>query len=92
MDSAHHSFCHTKVLTVQQFTALFFCQMDDHIGVTVPSNFCKSATDCTRFSGCCLARACLHKKYANTCLLPNDFTPMGCKKTYSAFNFQDDYD
>lgn len=50
----------------------FFCQMDDRIGVTVPGNFCKSAIDSTRLSGCCLARACLHKEYANTCLLLKD--------------------
>lgn len=71
MDPAHQSFCYTKVLMALQFTA-FFCQMDDHIGVAVPSNSCKSAIDCTRFSGCCLARACLHKEYANSCLLLKD--------------------
>lgn len=80
MDPAHQSFCHTKVLTALQFTAVFFCQMDDHIGVTVPSNFCKSAIDCTRFSRCCLARACLHKEYANTCLLLKDSLRWDVKK------------
>lgn len=71
MDPAHQSFCYTKLLMALQFT-VFFCQMDDHIGVTVPSNSCKSAIDCTRFSGCCLTRACLHKEYANSCLLLKD--------------------
>lgn len=72
-DPAHQSFLHTEVLMALQFTAFFFpCQMDDHIGVTVPSNFCKSAIDCTRFSGCCLATVCLHTEYANTCSLVKD--------------------
>lgn len=68
-DPAHQSFCHTKVLTALQFTAFFFCQMDDHIGITVPSNFCKSAIDCTRFSGC---SSLLTREYANSCLLLKD--------------------
>lgn len=69
-----------------QLTA-FFCQMDDHIGVTVPSNSCKSAIDCTRFSGCCLARACLHKEYANSCLLLKDSLRWNVKETYSTLPY-----
>lgn len=38
----------------------------------VPSNFCNSAIDCTRFSECCLARLCLHREYADTCSLLKD--------------------
>lgn len=86
MDPAHQSFCYTKVLMALQFTA-FFCQMDDHIGVTVPSNSCKSAIDCTRFSGSCLARACLHKEYANSCLLLKDWLRWNVKKPYSTLPY-----
>lgn len=86
MDPTHQSFFHTKVLMALQFAAFLFCQMDDHIGVAVPSNFCNSAIDCTRFSECCLARLCLHR-VCRYLLTTKGFTQMGYEERYSTLPY-----